>query len=118
METICLAHIRIDRRRRLEFDRLYSVWKWERETREVPPNGFLLSIGLPVPLDHVPGQLEYRAIEDEFLDVSLAFKPDSVHPDLGGRRTGTTPNYARTAHRDSLWRINKLIPRNVIVKSG
>lgn len=69
MEIISLAHICIDPSRRLEFDRLYSAWKWEREKREVPPNGFLLSIGLPVPLDHVPGQLGYRGIEDEFLEV-------------------------------------------------
>ena len=69
MEMICLAHIRIGPSRKMEFDRLYSVWKCERERSEVPPNGFLLIIGLPTPLDHVPGKLEYCGVEDEFLDV-------------------------------------------------
>jgi hypothetical protein len=69
MEMTSVPDIRIDPSRRLEFDRLYSAWKWESEKRELPPNGFLLSIGLPIPIDHVPGQLSYRGSEAEFLEV-------------------------------------------------
>jgi hypothetical protein len=69
-----VANVQIDPSRHIEFVRLYSAWKWEKEKRELPPNAMLASIGLPTPMDHVPGQLWYRDIETEFLDVLRSHK--------------------------------------------
>ena len=63
-----MANIRIDPTRQRDFLDLYYRWARPRLEAQLPKGGILAGVDLPIPIDHVPGELSFLNLPEEILD--------------------------------------------------